>query len=122
MCNATEPAWGGLIYLPAGKTHAMPPANVPNMEAAERSAIVRWYRSVNHWIDIVSIQSRCLKRCMRCFVNSRKSLRNTLDADAGSHTVGPCLVVGIPQIRRDFPLGKNHERFGPRAGEFGSDA
>ena len=65
MCHAAEPFWEGLlwapkgvrldseahiaaaarqIYLPAGISHAMPPANLSYMEAEERAAIVAWYR------------------------------------------------------------------------------
>ena len=33
-----------LIYMHAGVTNAMPPANVTYMEPAERRAIVAWYR------------------------------------------------------------------------------
>ncbi|WP_370285711.1 urate hydroxylase PuuD [Phaeobacter sp. B1627] len=64
MCHAREPYYEGirrapknilletpadvaksarLIYLQAGVTHAMPPANVTFMEAAERSLIRKWY-------------------------------------------------------------------------------
>ena len=64
MCHAAEPGWEGLhwapkgvhletpaqvaqqaraIYLQAGLTHAMPPANLSYMEEAERAAIVAWY-------------------------------------------------------------------------------
>lgn len=67
MCHAQEPGWEGIhwppngvrletdqqiaanaraIYLQAGVTHAMPPANVSWMEESERAAIVEWYRSV----------------------------------------------------------------------------
>ncbi|NDV01878.1 urate hydroxylase PuuD [Pseudoroseicyclus tamaricis] len=66
MCHAAEPAWGTLqwppkgvmlqteadvathareIYLQAGITHAMPPANLSYMEPEERAAIVRWFRA-----------------------------------------------------------------------------
>lgn len=66
MCHASEPAWEGilkpprgvvletegqiaahakLIYLHAGRTHAMPPANVSYMEQGERDAIVAWYKA-----------------------------------------------------------------------------
>ncbi|MFT4150963.1 MAG: urate hydroxylase PuuD [Paracoccaceae bacterium] len=66
MCHAAEPAWDGLhwppkdvvletpaqiaheagrIYMQAGITHAMPPANLSYMEPAEREAIVRWFRA-----------------------------------------------------------------------------
>ena len=68
MCHAREPFWEGIrwapkgvlleteseiaraareVYLQAGVTHAMPPANVTLMEEAERLAIVRWFRSVS---------------------------------------------------------------------------
>ena len=64
MCHATEPSWEGLywapkgvvletpeqiaheakrIYLQAGITHAMPPANLSYIEPAERQAIVQWF-------------------------------------------------------------------------------
>ncbi|MEQ6249820.1 urate hydroxylase PuuD [Sulfitobacter sp. HNIBRBA3233] len=66
MCHAAEPAWDGLlwppkgvrletehqiamaarqIYLQAGLTHAMPPANLSYMRAEERAQIVAWYRA-----------------------------------------------------------------------------
>ncbi len=65
MCHAAEPGWEGLwwapkgvhldtpeavarhareIYLQAGVSHAMPPANLSYMEDAEREAIVAWFR------------------------------------------------------------------------------
>ncbi len=64
MCHAAEPGWDGLlwppkgvvletpaqiahearrIYLQAGVSHAMPPANLSYIEPQEREAIVRWY-------------------------------------------------------------------------------
>lgn len=64
MCHAEEPGWGNMlwppkgvrleteaqiarraqeIYLQAGLTDAMPPANLSYMEATERAAIVAWY-------------------------------------------------------------------------------
>ena len=67
MCHAAEPVYGNLmwppkgivletdtqiaeqaraIYLHAGASSAMPPANVSFMEPAERAAIVEWYRGV----------------------------------------------------------------------------
>jgi uncharacterized membrane protein len=67
MCHATEPGYEGIhwapkgvrletsaqiaaqarkIYLQAGVTHAMPPANVSFIEPEERAKIVNWYRSV----------------------------------------------------------------------------
>ncbi|MCG6902524.1 MAG: urate hydroxylase PuuD [Rhodobacter sp.] len=66
MCHAAEPAWDGmlwppkgvrletpaqiaaqarLIYLQAGLSTAMPPANVSWIEPGERAAIVAWYRA-----------------------------------------------------------------------------
>ena len=68
MCHAREPFWDGIlwapkgvlleteadvarnaqaIYLQAGITHAMPPANITYMEDQDRQAIVTWFRSVN---------------------------------------------------------------------------
>ncbi len=65
MCHAAEPGYDGIhwppkdvvletpaqialnarrIYVQAGITHAMPPANVSYMEPAERAAIVEWFR------------------------------------------------------------------------------
>ena len=65
MCHAQEPAMDGItrapksihletpdevaraahqIYVQAGLTHAMPPANLSFMEPAERAAIRSWYR------------------------------------------------------------------------------
>ncbi len=66
MCHAAEPVWDGIhwapkgviletpaqisaqaqqIYLQAGITHAMPPANLTYIEPEERQAIVNWFRS-----------------------------------------------------------------------------
>jgi len=66
MCHGREPGYDGIhyapkgllletpddvtraarqIYLQAGLTHAMPPANVSYMEEPERQAIVAWYRA-----------------------------------------------------------------------------
>ena len=66
MCHAREPGWPGIqrapknvlletrpeiaaaakqIYLQAGVSHAMPPANVSWMEPGERAQIVEWYRA-----------------------------------------------------------------------------
>ncbi len=66
MCHAAEPGWDGIrwppkgvrldspeeiarhareIYLQAGVTHAMPPANLSYMENSERALIVDWYRT-----------------------------------------------------------------------------
>ena len=65
MCHAAEPAWAGMlwppkgvvletpaqiarearrIYLQAGVSHAMPPANLSYIEPQEREAIVRWFQ------------------------------------------------------------------------------
>ncbi len=67
MCHAAEPGWDGIlwppkgvrldtrdeiarqakqIYLQAGVTQAMPPANLSYMEPNERALIVEWYRRV----------------------------------------------------------------------------
>ena len=67
MCHAREPVWDGIrtapkgvlletpadiaraahqVYVQAGLTDAMPPANVTGMEDAERDAILRWFREV----------------------------------------------------------------------------
>jgi uncharacterized membrane protein len=66
MCHAAEPGWDGLlwapkgivldspgavarhareIYLQAGLTDAMPPANLSFIEPAEREAIIAWFRA-----------------------------------------------------------------------------
>ena len=66
MCHAAEPVWEGIrtapkgvvletdaqiarnareIYLQAGVSHAMPPANVSFIEDNERQQIVEWYHS-----------------------------------------------------------------------------
>ena len=68
MCHAANPAWEGMlwppkgvmletpeqiatharqIYLQAGVSHAMPPANLSYIEDSERAAIVAWFRGVN---------------------------------------------------------------------------
>jgi len=65
MCHAAEPSWEGMhrapkgvhletdlqiaaaakqIYLQAGVTHAMPPANLSFIEPAERALLRQWYR------------------------------------------------------------------------------
>ncbi len=67
MCHAAEPSWEGMhwppkgvmletpaqiahearrIYLQAGLTHAMPPANLSYMEPEERAAIVAWFGGI----------------------------------------------------------------------------
>ena len=67
MCHAAEPSWEGIavapkhlafetdaqiaraareIYVQAGLTDAMPPANVSFVEPAERAAIRAWFRDV----------------------------------------------------------------------------
>ena len=66
MCHAQEPVWQGIIappngvvlendaeiaaqareiYLQAGRSHAMPPANITQMEAEERRLLVAWFES-----------------------------------------------------------------------------
>ncbi len=66
MCHAAEPAWDGMlwppkgvvletpaqiaqearrIYMQAGLSHAMPPANLSYIEPQERAAIVAWFRA-----------------------------------------------------------------------------
>jgi len=66
MCHAAEPGWGNMlwppkgvmletpqqiamhareIYLQAGASHAMPPANVSYMEPEERAQIVAWFKA-----------------------------------------------------------------------------
>ncbi|HRO12181.1 urate hydroxylase PuuD [Amaricoccus sp.] len=66
MCHTAEPGWPGIhrapkgviletdaqiaahareIYLQAGRSHAMPPGNVSEIEPLERKAIIDWYRS-----------------------------------------------------------------------------
>ncbi|WP_319533115.1 urate hydroxylase PuuD [uncultured Cohaesibacter sp.] len=68
MCHARETAWEGIgtaprgiyleneaeiaraareIFLQAGVTNAMPPANVSYMEPAERRAIVKWFKAAS---------------------------------------------------------------------------
>lgn len=67
MCHARDPGWPGIrtaprgilletadditraarqVYLQAGLTQAMPPANASFMEPEERRAIVAWYRAI----------------------------------------------------------------------------
>ncbi len=64
MCHAAEPLWEGMIappkgvmletdrqiarhakgiYLQAGRTHAMPPANITEVEEEERKLLINWY-------------------------------------------------------------------------------
>ncbi|RVG19956.1 urate hydroxylase PuuD [Sinorhizobium meliloti] len=66
MCHAREPGWEGIIvppkgvvleadgdivahareiYLQAGRSHAMPPANVTGITEEERQLIARWYET-----------------------------------------------------------------------------
>ena len=66
MCHGAEPVWEGIltapkgviletdaqiaryareIYLQAGVSHAMPPANVSFIKSEEREQIIDWYRS-----------------------------------------------------------------------------
>ena len=66
MCHAREPVWNNMqwapkgvfletradiakhardIYLQAGVTHAMPPANITGIAPQDRAALVAWYRA-----------------------------------------------------------------------------
>lgn len=66
MCHAQEPVWEGIvvppkgvllesdaeiaaqardIYLQAGRSHAMPPANITQIEEEERRLLVAWFES-----------------------------------------------------------------------------
>ncbi|MGR3632068.1 MAG: urate hydroxylase PuuD [Limimaricola soesokkakensis] len=66
MCHAREPVWDGIrwapkgvvletpqdiaqnaraIYLQAGVSHAMPPANVTDISDEDRRALVRWFKA-----------------------------------------------------------------------------
>ena len=68
MCHAREPVFEGVhwapkgvyletageiagaaksIYIQAGVTHAMPPANITELPEADRIKIVKWYRAAN---------------------------------------------------------------------------
>ena len=68
MCHAREPFWDGIrwapkgvfletptdiaknanaIYLQAGVSHAMPPANITGIEPEERQKIAAWFRAGN---------------------------------------------------------------------------
>ena len=68
MCHGREPVWEGMywapkgvfletkaditaaareIYIQAGVTHAMPPANVTDISSEQRVAIVKWFRAAN---------------------------------------------------------------------------
>ncbi len=72
MCHAAQPVWEGIpwapkgvvletptqiaaearrIYLQAGLSHAMPPANLTYMEPAERQAIVDWFQRAGQGTD-----------------------------------------------------------------------
>ncbi|MEY9200573.1 putative membrane protein [Sinorhizobium fredii] len=66
MCHAREPGWEGIvvppkgvilesdgdivehareIYLQAGRSHAMPPANVTGVTEEERQLLATWYET-----------------------------------------------------------------------------
>ncbi|MBY4892663.1 urate hydroxylase PuuD [Rhodobacteraceae bacterium N5(2021)] len=68
MCHGVDPVWEGvrwaprglrldddaqialnarMIYLHAGRSHAMPPGNITGMTVEERAQIVRWYQSLD---------------------------------------------------------------------------
>ena len=44
------------IYLQAGVTHAMPPANISGMDEEERATIVAWFRGTG--VKRVEVASR----------------------------------------------------------------
>jgi len=73
MRHAAEPVWNGMqwppkcivleppaqiahearrIYLQAGVTHAMPPANLSYIEPQEREAIVRWFQGAGMGVGV----------------------------------------------------------------------
>ena len=75
MCHAREPFWDGIhwapkavhlettadiaahardIYLQAGVSHAMPPANLTYIEPSERAEIRAWYTSVRPQLNFAS--------------------------------------------------------------------
>ncbi len=75
MCHAREPGWDGMyrapkgvhletakdiaqharqIYLQAGVSHAMPPANITGLPDEDRARIVRWYRGARA-VDLAAI-------------------------------------------------------------------
>ena len=66
MCHAREPVWNNMrwapkgvfletesdiaryarqIYLQAGVSHAMPPANITNIPGEDRAKLIAWYRA-----------------------------------------------------------------------------
>jgi uncharacterized membrane protein len=68
MCHAREPVYEGIywapkgvyletaneiagaakeIYIQAGVTHAMPPANITELPEEDRMKIVKWFRAAN---------------------------------------------------------------------------
>ena len=68
MCHSSEPVWTGIhtppkgimletpvqiaraaqaIYINAGRTHAMPPANITDLSQSDRDKIVAWYQSAD---------------------------------------------------------------------------
>ena len=79
MCHAREPFYDGIhwapknifletdrdiaaaargVYLQAGVSAAMPPANVTYIEPEERDAIARWYRAATQGAPLVALASR----------------------------------------------------------------
>jgi len=73
MCHGREPSWDGIrwapkgvfletrydiaraarkIYLHAGVSHAMPPANITELPEEDRAKIVKWYRNAGT-VDVV---------------------------------------------------------------------
>ncbi|CTQ32270.1 urate hydroxylase PuuD [Jannaschia rubra] len=76
MCHAREPNWDGIlwapkgvhletpadiarearqIYLQAGVSHAMPPANLTEISPEERARIVAWFRGANDGLELASL-------------------------------------------------------------------
>ena len=66
MCHARQPVWGNMqwapkgvfletpgdiakyareIYLQAAVSHAMPPANITDLPAADRQVLAAWYQA-----------------------------------------------------------------------------
>ena len=75
MCHSREPSYDGIhtapkgvlletpdditraareIYIQAGVTNAMPPANASFMEPDERRAIVEWYRALPQGLALLN--------------------------------------------------------------------
>jgi uncharacterized membrane protein len=80
MCHVAEPVWAGMlwppkgvvletpaqiahearrIYLQAGVTHVMPPANLSYIEPQEREAIVRWFQGAGAASGVEGLRVIC---------------------------------------------------------------